>query len=211
VRIQVRDHGVGIPEGHLGKIFDPYFTTKALGSGLGLATVYSIVANHGGEVSVESRPAHGTTMTVVLPAVPDVTRPGRADDHAGLVRGKGRVLVMDDEEAVRDVARAMLSRLGFRVEVAADGKAAIATYAQALESGDRYDAVVMDLTVPGGMGGKEAIKALRNMDANVRAIVSSGYADDPVMSQFEEYGFSGVVPKPFTIADLGRQIQRVMH
>ncbi len=211
VRIQVRDHGVGIPEAHLSKIFDPYFTTKSLGSGLGLATVYSIVANHGGDISVESRPGHGTTMTVLLPAVPDVTRPGRADDHAGLIRGKGRVLVMDDEEAVRDVARAMLSRLGFRVEVAADGKAAVTTYALALETGDRYDAVIMDLTVPGGMGGKEAIKALRNIDANVRAIVSSGYADDPVMSRFEEYGFSGVVPKPFTIADLGRQIQRVMH
>jgi PAS domain S-box-containing protein len=211
VRIQVRDHGVGIPEALLGKIFDPYFTTKALGSGLGLATVYSIVANHGGEITVESRQGHGTTMTILLPAVPDVTRPGRADDHTGLVRGKGRVLVMDDEEAVRDVARAMLSRLGFRVEVVADGKAAIATYVQALDAGDRFDAVVMDLTVPGGMGGREAIKALRSVDANVRAIVSSGYADDPVMSEYELYGFSGVVPKPFTIADLGRQMQRAMQ
>jgi CheY-like chemotaxis protein len=118
---------------------------------------------------------------------------------------------MDDEEPIRDVARAMLSRLGYRVEVAADGEAAVERYRDALLAGDRFDAVLMDLTIPGGMGGKAAIKELLALDPGATAIVSSGYADAPVMAEFEQYGFKGVVPKPFTIAELSRLLQQVMQ
>jgi len=211
VTISVRDHGTGIPEEHLPKIFDPYFTTKKAGSGLGLATCYSIIHNHDGHISVRSTPGQGTTMSVMLPAA--AGRPaapdGRPDGAPG--RGKGRVLVMDDEEAIRDVARAMLARLGYRAEVAPDGRAAIAIYQMAQEAGDPFDTVIMDLTVPGGMGGKEAVKALLALDPHVTAIVSSGYADDPVMSEYQRFGFKGVVPKPFTVKDLGRVLQPLVH
>ena len=210
IRIAIEDHGVGIPESDLGRIFDPYFTTKALGSGLGLATSYSIVANHGGEIAVSSVVGRGTTMTITLPAVGEISRPSALEASAMLTRGKGRVLVMDDEEPIRDVARAMLGRLGYRSEVAPDGKAAIDQYAKALAAGDPFDAVIMDLTVPCGMGGKEAIRGLLAVDPSVRAIVSSGYADAPVMAEYERFGFKGVVPKPFTIAELSRLLQQVM-
>ncbi len=210
VRIVVRDRGVGIPQDHLGKIFDPYFTTKSLGSGLGLATSYSIVTAHGGEIGVQSVVDQGTTMTVCLPAVGYACRPVPADTRPTLAQGRGRILIMDDEAPVRDVARAMLSRLGYRTEVAADGRAAIEAYTHARASGDPFHAVIMDLTIPGGMGGKDAVKALLEIDPGVTAIVSSGYADAPVMAEYERYGFKGVVPKPFTIADLSRLLQQVL-
>lgn len=210
VRIAIHDHGVGIPEAHLGKIFDPYFTTKSLGSGLGLATAHAIIMSHGGHMAVDSTVGLGTTMTLLLPAIGNMGRPSIGHTHASLPRGKGRVLIMDDEKAVSDVTRAMLGRQGYRVEVAADGRAAIELYAQAFNHGDGFDAVIMDLTVPGGMGGKDAVKELLALDPDVVAVVSSGYADDPVMSEYEKYGFKGVVPKPFTIAELTRVLQQVM-
>lgn len=211
IRVEVEDHGVGIPETHLPKIFDPYFTTKASGRGLGLATSYSIVSSHGGEIGVRSVVGRGTTMSVVLPAVVSASlRPGGGDGTAAVHHGRGHVLVMDDESAIRDVARAMLTRLGYRVDVAADGQEAIDRFLEAREAGDAFDTVIMDLTIPGGMGGKDAIKHLLALDPHVTAIVSSGYADDPVMAQYEEYGFKGVVPKPFTIAELSRLLQRLM-
>ena len=211
VRIAIRDHGMGIPEEHLPRIFDPYFTTKKAGSGLGLATCYSIVSNHGGHFAVSSAVGQGTTMTFSLPAVVGEGQDTAVRTEAAPPRGKGRILVMDDEDAIRTVARAMLSRLGYRVEVAPDGQAAIELYQQARNAGDAFDMVIMDLTVPGGMGGKDAIKLLRSLDPNVTAIVSSGYADDPVMSEYQAYGFRGVVPKPFTVRELGRVLQQLVH
>ena len=211
VSIVVEDRGTGIPEEHLPRIFDPYFTTKQAGSGLGLATCYSIVHNHDGQIAVHSTPGRGTTMIVTLPAAAGrAVGPAERPDGPP-ARGKGRVLVMDDEEPIRDVVRAMLVRLGYRVEVAADGRAALAAYQAAHFAGDAFDTVIMDLTVPGGMGGKEAVKALLAFDPHVTAIVSSGYADDPVMADYQRYGFKGVVPKPFTVKDLSRVLQQLVH
>ncbi|MEK6631601.1 MAG: ATP-binding protein, partial [Acidobacteriota bacterium] len=211
VRIAIQDQGMGIPEEHLSKIFDPYFTTKQSGSGLGLATCYSIARNHGGHIDVSSVVGQGTTMFISLPAVVDTGRPVAEEAHAAIERGKGRVLVMDDEDAIRDLAREMLGRLGYRVDVAADGREAIELYTEARKAGDGFDTVIIDLTVPGGMGGKDAIKALLALDPDATAIVSSGYADDPVMSEYQQYGFKGVMPKPFGVADLSRLLQRLVH
>jgi PAS domain S-box-containing protein len=209
VRISVEDRGVGIPEEHLNRIFDPYFTTKRQGSGLGLATSYSIVRNHGGSIDVRSIVNQGTVITITLPAHPERV-PVRREARSVAKPGKGRVLVMDDEEALRNLARAMLGKLGYEVAVAADGREAIEMYRSAKEANRTFDVVVMDLTVPGGIGGKDAIQDLLRIDPDVRAIVSSGYADDPVMAEYEAYGFKGVVPKPFGSGELSTALQQVL-
>jgi PAS domain S-box-containing protein len=210
VRISVEDRGVGIPEANLRKIFDPYFTTKQTGSGLGLATTYSIVKNHGGRIDVQSTVDQGTTVTVLLPARPGLPPARRASVTAPRT-GKGRILVMDDEESLRKLVCAMLQRLGYEVEVAADGRQAIEMYRRAMEQNRDFDAVVMDLTVPGGIGGKDAIRDLLRIDPGVRAIVSSGYADDPVLADYERHGFKAIVPKPFGSAELGAALDQVLH
>jgi PAS domain S-box-containing protein len=209
VRIEVEDRGVGIPQQNLARIFDPYFTTKHQGSGLGLATCYSIVRNHGGHIEVKSAVGRGTTFSVTLPAHPGGL-PAATEKQPGAKIGRGRVLVMDDEEPVRNLVRMMLGRLGYDAEVAADGRQAIEMYKRAMDERRVFDVVVMDLTVPGGLGGKEAIGELRRLDPSVKAIVSSGYAEDPVMAQFERFGFSGVVPKPFGSAELSHALQLVL-
>lgn len=208
-RVSVRDRGIGIQKEHLQKIFDPYFTTKQKGSGLGLATAYSIVKNHDGFIMVESQPAEGTIFHVYLPASqkePSAEQQEVTRSYAG----KGRVLVMDDEELLRAVATEMLRHLGYTVEVAIDGHEAIRKYEAARESRDPFDVVILDLTVPGGMGGKETIQRLREIDPHVKAIVSSGYSQDPVLSDFEKHGFDGVVPKPYKIAGLSEAVHTVM-
>ena len=210
VRIAISDQGIGIPDEVRAKIFDPYFTTKKTGSGLGLATCYSIVKNHGGHIDVHSVMGRGTTMTISLLAEPVTAKKAVKEAAPAPQRGKGRVLIMDDEEAIRKLATAMLSRLGYRVDVAADGHEAIEKYVQARTDRDPFDTVIMDLTVPGGMGGKDAIKGLMSIDPGVAAIVSSGYADDPVMAEFRDYGFKGVVPKPFSLGELSKVLQQVI-
>lgn len=201
VRIQVRDTGIGITEQHLSKIFDPYFTTKQKGSGLGLASSYSIVKNHGGTIEVSSEPGRGSIFSIYLPSceigkkeAPEVIEPagGRS----------GRILLMDDEEIVRDVAKEMIEELGHTVESAADGKEALEKFRKAKEAGRPFDIVIFDLTVKGGMGGEEAIRILRKTDAEVKAIVSSGYADNPVVSDFRAYGFSAFLTKPHSLEAL---------
>ncbi len=209
VRIVVRDEGVGIPREHLAKVFDPYFSTKQTGSGLGLSTVYSIVKKHEGEVFVHSTPGEGTTFTIYLPA----------SDHRSLdeaaaallpVRGEGRILIMDDDAQVRDVGVAILSRLGYTVDAAEEGNRAVEMYRVALESGDPYAAVILDLTVPGGMGGEKTVSKLAKMDPEVKAIVSSGYSDNPIMAGYRKWGFSGVVLKPYTVTDLSSALSAVL-
>ncbi len=209
VRICVADRGVGIPGENLSKIFDPYFTTKRKGNGLGLATAYAIVRKHDGHISVESRVGAGATFHLYLPAAAGtVPEPAREPERPPA--GKGKVLVMDDEEMVRGVAADMLAALGYEAAVAEDGAAAVALYREARESGASFDAVIMDLTVPGGMGGKEAIRILREIDPDVRAVVSSGYSNDPVMSEYERYGFLSIVIKPYTAAQLGEALRKVI-
>ncbi len=209
VKIVIKDRGTGILEKDLGKIFDPYFSTKKAGRGLGLASVYSILKNHGGHITVESKVAAGTTFTIYLPSsgAPFATC---RQKESGVISGTGRILVMDDEEVVRKVATAILKHIGYEVESAEDGAEAVEMYKQALESRRPFDAVIMDLTIPGGMGGKEAIKELIKIDPKVRAIVSSGYSNDPIMSNFKEYGFAGTIMKPYQIAELSEHISNVI-
>ena len=206
VRITVHDTGCGIPRENLQRMFDPYFTTKPGGTGLGLAVTYSIVKQHGGHISVDSEWGRGTTFVLYLPAS---TQALPAPEYSVLEpqHGKGRILVMDDERIVREIAAAMLTELGYEAVSAVDGTAAIGLYKQARAQGRPFDAVIMDLTVPGGMGGKEAVRKLHSLDPGARVLVSSGYSNDPVMANYSEYGFCGVISKPYRLADLATALR----
>ena len=208
VKISVQDRGIGIDRESLSKIFDPYYTTKKEGSGLGLASAYSIIAKHFGQITVESEKGKGSIFSFYLPAS---KKKAKATEwqKKNLNIGFGRVLVVDDEEIVKDVTGMMLVSLGYRVDFADDGEEAIAMYMQKMDEGNRYDLVIMDLTIPGGMGGKEAIQILKREDPEILAIVSSGYANDPVMANFQKYGFSAVISKPFSIDELSKTLSEL--
>jgi|GEM_PF-1447384 len=210
VRISIRDQGAGIAEEHLRNIFDPYFTTKKNGQGLGLTSSYSIVKKHGGIITVDSREGEGSVFTVYLPASESADAPPQIKSGDSFTGG-GRVLVMDDDENVISVLAKILSHAGFQAEFAADGSEAIAAYTAAKSEGRAFDAVLMDLTVRGGMGGMEAMARLREIDPAVRAIVASGYSNDPVMSDYKKHGFSGVVAKPFRIEELVEMLREVIR
>jgi PAS domain S-box-containing protein len=210
VAITISDTGPGISAEHLPRIFDPYFTTKAKGSGLGLASVYSIVKRHGGHVTVESRPGRGASFHLYLPAA-RAKAAATGLEAETIARGGGRVMVMDDEQIIRDIAAEMLRTLGYEVETVPNGDEAITQYRRAMEAGHPFDVVVMDLTVPGGMGGKETIRRLKEIDPLVKGIVSSGYSTDPVMAEHGAYGFSGVVTKPYSIEQLSRTLRKVLE
>ncbi len=209
VKTTVKDEGVGIPAGNLMKIFDPYFTTKERGSGLGLAVVYAIIKKHDGFITVDSEEGEGTSFIFYLPAGDHEEVLEKAEGEE-LVPGQGRILLMDDEEMVREVAGRMLSHLGYEVELAGDGVEALAKYEEALARGEPFAGVIMDLTVPGGMGGKRTIQRLLSMDPGARAIVSSGYAADPIMTNYREYGFAGCIRKPYKIGSLSRLLAEVL-
>ncbi|MFH1147603.1 MAG: response regulator [Pseudomonadota bacterium] len=210
VKISVEDHGTGISREHLSRVFDPYFTTKQEGSGLGLTVSYAIVKNHNGFIDVESDVGVGTTFHVFLPASVQEIEERIVTERGEIVRGKGKILVMEDEELVRVVIGHMLAHLGYSVEYAGDGKQAIEQYLHAKSQGNPFDAVIMDLTIPGGMGGREAIRRLRDLDSEVKAVVSSGYSNDPIMSDYENYGFKAVIAKPYRIEDLSRVLHEVV-
>jgi PAS domain S-box-containing protein len=210
IKITVADQGIGIPKEHLDKIFDPYFSTKAAGRGLGLATSYSIIRNHKGMITVASELGAGTTFTIYLPSSGQKPVEKKGEKN-GQVCVKGRILVMDDEAVIRDVASRMLKHLGCEeIITAIDGAEAVVIYREAFDSGNRFDAVIMDLTIPGGMGGKEAIEKLLEIDPAVNAIVSSGYANDPIMAEYKKYGFSAVVTKPYNLGDLSNALGEVL-
>jgi PAS domain S-box-containing protein len=209
VCIEIKDEGSGIPQEHLDKIFDPFFTTKATGTGLGLSTVRSIVRNHGGTVTVESMLGVGTKFTVVLPATEDNAEQS-SQMHKVETAGHGRILVMDDEESILDVLQMMLENFGYKVEGVRTGEEAIKTYQERFSSGRPFNAVIMDLTIRGGMGGKEAIQGIRSIDPYAKVIVSSGYSNDPIMAHPQEYGFADVLQKPFTMQDLSAKIEAVL-
>ena len=210
VRVRVKDEGHGIAAEHVARIFDPYFSTKASGTGLGLATVYSIVRRHGGHVSFESAPGRGATFDVYLPATQTPASAEGTPPSPASLRRAARVLVMDDEPALRDVVAIILRQGGLEVDLVADGAAAVARYREALAEDRRYAAVLLDLTVPGGMGGLEAIGQLRAIDPGVRAIVASGYASDPVLSDARAHGFMRSVVKPFTAEELRGGVSQVL-
>ncbi len=201
VKISIKDNGVGIPQQYLAKIFDPYFTTKEKGSGLGLATSYSIVKNHSGLIEVQSLPGKGSTFVIYIPAAATVeTKPIVAD--ATRPACKGRILVMDDDEVVRMVAGELIRALGHDVDFAEHGDAAIIKYKTAREAGVPYDIVIMDITVRGGMGGVETIQKLREIYPDVKAIVSSGYSDNFMAAEYKKIGFRSFLKKPYNIEEL---------
>lgn len=209
LEIAVRDRGVGIPRENLPKIFDPYFTTKEKGNGLGLSTTYSILKKHNGLIQVESEVGSGSTFFLYLPASPKAALPKEKKEET-ILTGEGRILLMDDDEAVREVAGEMLRQIGYQIAFAKEGREAIALYQKALREGSPFDAVVMDLTIAGGMGGRETIERLVKIDPHVKAVVSSGYSDDPIMSDFRRFGFSGVAAKPYKIEELSRILKEVI-
>jgi two-component system cell cycle sensor histidine kinase/response regulator CckA len=211
IRIAIRDEGVGIPENCLKRIFDPYFTTKPKGNGLGLATTYSIIKNHNGLICVDSQVHFGSTFTLYLPALRYQEIPVEPPRQLNqVISGTGRILIIDDEEAIRALVEFTLERLGYQVTQAESALEGVEIYRQKLEAGERFDAVILDLTLPGGMGGKEALKKLIEIDPTVNAIVSSGYAMDATMSRYQDYGFRGVIAKPYEAAELGKIVHEVI-
>lgn len=209
IQISISDYGVGIPAEILPNIFDPYFTTKSEGSGLGLATAYSIMKGHGGRLTVESEVDKGSMFHIYLPASPKKLKP-RQDSEYQALSGCGRILVMDDEQPIRDLAGELLEMLGYDVVTAADGSQAVELYRLEKDSDRPFDVIILDLTVPGGMGGREAIEQLRRLDPDIKAIVSSGYSNDPIMADYERYGFSGVIPKPYGAQQLSEVLNSVI-
>jgi two-component system cell cycle sensor histidine kinase/response regulator CckA len=212
VKITLQDEGIGVPEEYLSRIFDPYFSTKQEGSGLGLATVYSIIQRHEGYITVQSKVGDGTTFFIYLPAIEDkISDKGEKKSIRRALKGEGRILIMDDEKIVRKAVGGMLRRLGYTVEVAENGEEAISKYKEAQNSENPFVTVILDLTVPGGMGGKKTIEKLLKIDPNVKAIVSSGYSTDPVMANYEKHGFKAVVAKPFDLKELNEAIKKVLE
>lgn len=208
VSISIADQGVGIPNEHLHRIFDPYFTTKPTGSGLGLATTYSIVSAHGGYIGVESTVDVGTRFLVYLPAADAAASPAVDTPTVAEIAVGGRALIMDDEEAIREVATSMFQRLGYETVTARDGTEAVRCFSEARRDGRPFDLVVMDLTIPAGMGGREAVALLKEIDPNVRAMASSGYVDDPIVVRYEQWGFCGMIAKPYVFEDVQEALAR---
>jgi len=209
VKISIEDQGPGIPEENCGKIFDPYFSTKEMGTqkgmGLGLAVSDSVVKQHDGLITVKSELGTGTTFSIYLPAsekeMVEVAPVKKPLPEQPVSQGE-KILVMDDEEMVRDVSNALLIYLGYEAEVAVDGVEAIEMYKKAMESGKPYDLVILDLTNNFGMGGVETIKRLLEIDPDVKAIIATGYSNDPIIHNFREHGFCGYLSKPFSMDNL---------
>jgi len=212
VEITIIDEGPGMSQEVVDRIFDPYFTTKDKGSGLGLSICHSIIRQHNGTIQVTSTPGSGTIFTIILPAlckqkVHDQVRVSRKFPYR-----KGlRILVMDDEKMVRKILREMLSHLGFEPTMVSDGQQAVEQYSRSMQQGSKFDLAIMDLTIPGGMGGKEAAQEILKLDPEAHVIVSSGYSNDPIMSSFEKYGFCAGVIKPFQLQELSDAIEKALH
>lgn len=210
VRVDVQDEGTGIPRNNLDRVFDPFFTTKQKGSGLGLATVFSIVNKHGGHTAVESQAGNGSTFTFYLPAAEKTVETGKPVKEASSAGSGLRVLIMDDQEVVRRALSEMLEKKGYIVAQAEHGEKAVEMFALAVRSGEPYHVVILDLTVPGGMGGVTAVKHIKDIDPDIPAIAASGYSNDPVMSDYADYGFDASLAKPFGMAELTSILDRLI-
>jgi len=202
VAIAISDNGIGIPEQFLSRIFDPYFTTKEKGSGLGLATSYSIVKNHEGIIDVSSQAGTGTLFTIYLPALPGSAAEADIGPAAAPPARRGRILVMDDEEIVRMVSGELIRSLGHEVDFAEHGDAAVVKFREARTAGHPFDVVILDLTIRGGMGGLETFQKLKEIDPEVKAVVSSGYSDDAIVANYRKHGFRAFLKKPYDLAEL---------
>ena len=209
VEFEIRDNGSGIAPEHLARIFDPFFTTKKHGNGLGLATVLAIVRRHGGQIGVDTQVGVGTAFTVYLPRATDPVET-TARSAPSLRFGTGRILLMDDDPKISELTAAMLGSLDYKYDLARNGEEAIALYQRYLNIGRPYDAVILDLTIIGGMGGEECFAALKRLDPEVRAIVASGYDHDDYAQRFLALGFCGYLTKPYRIIDLGKMLKTVL-
>ena len=211
IKITIADHGSGIPEKYFDKIFDPYFSTKQKGRGLGLAVTHSIIHKHDGHISVQSKSGEGTTFTIYLPAAAEQkSTDSGAEAQQPEKTSRGTILVMDDEKMIRDLAKKMLSHFGHEVLQAKDGGEAIAIFKERYHSDNPVDVIIMDLTIPGGMGGKDAIQEILKIDPDAKAIVSSGYSNDPIMANYRQHGFKASIGKPFRTAQLEEIINSVL-
>jgi signal transduction histidine kinase/ActR/RegA family two-component response regulator len=209
IEFEIRDNGSGIKPEHLEKIWDPFFTTKKHGTGLGLATVLSIVRRHGGEIGIDTAVGVGTAFTIFLPRAQKPVEV-QARRSATLRFGTGRILFMDDDEKICALSASMLQSLDYKYDIARNGEEAIALYKRYLNIGRPYDAVLMDLTVVGGMGGEETFRALKELDPDLRAIISSGYDNDDMAKRYLDMGFCGYLTKPYRVADLGKVLKTVL-
>lgn len=210
IEIVIEDQGSGISRKILSKIFDPFFTTKQQGSGLGLATSYSIISKHGGHIIVDSKKGAGTCFTIFLPATDKEEIKSSNESVEVTVQASGRILLMDDEDSVREMASDLLETMGYDVAHAKNGEEALYLYNKSLKTDRTFDLVILDLTVKGGMGGDKAIEKLLEMDPDVKAVVSSGYAANEAMAKPEDYGFIGVIPKPYKIEELSMMLEKIL-
>ncbi|MGA1867526.1 MAG: PAS domain S-box protein [bacterium] len=211
IKISITDEGSGIKEEHLSKIFDPYFTTKPKGTGLGLAITYSIIKNHEGHIIAESEMGVGTTFHIYLPALEKRIFKEPKPKREIVRHSKGNILLMDDYQNLREMIGEMLGYLGYNVKHAKNGYEAIALFKDAKDSPQAFDAVILDLTVPGGVSGEEVMREILQIDPTAKGIVSSGYSNNPVMSKFKQYGFCGVVVKPYGITELSETLDKVIN
>ncbi|MBD3181956.1 PAS domain S-box protein, partial [Candidatus Poribacteria bacterium] len=210
IKINIQDEGIGIPKEHLQKIFDPFFSTKQTGSGLGLATAFSIIKKHDGNIQVESKLGEGTMFHIYLPASPEKTTVEKNKENTEVTSGSGKILIMDDEEIIGEMVSEMLSALGYEGTITTNGKDTIELYKKSIEEGETYDLVILDLTIPGGMGGVEVISKLKEINPDIKAIVSSGYSDSAAMSNFQSYGFIGVIAKPYTMQKMSKLLNETL-
>ncbi|MBN1694337.1 PAS domain S-box protein [candidate division WOR-3 bacterium] len=210
VKITVNDTGTGIPDNNIPYIFDPFFTTKQRGSGLGLATVFSIIKKHNGFINVESEVGKGTSFYIYLPASLEVKKEKKQEEEK-ILKCSGKVLIMDDKSFIRKSAERALNLYGFDVSGAEDGEEALNLYKEAMDEGRPYDVVILDLTIPGAMGGLRALNELRKINPKVKAIVSSGYSDDPVMSDHEKFGFNAIIKKPYEYHELSETVKKLLE
>ncbi|MCK4838688.1 MAG: PAS domain S-box protein [Desulfobulbaceae bacterium] len=211
VKVSFVDQGVGIPADKIDKIFDPFFTTKKTGSGLGLAISHSIIKNHDGHIEVESKLGVGSTFTFYLPASGEVHQSSAKQELVpNNVEGEGRIMIMDDDDMIRELVGNMLESIGFGAVLARDGEEAIKLYLESKEKDEPIVAIIMDLTIPGGMGGKEAVQEILKIDPEVKVIVASGYSNDPILADYRDYGFSAAMIKPFKLQEMREVVSLVL-
>jgi CheY-like chemotaxis protein/anti-sigma regulatory factor (Ser/Thr protein kinase) len=209
VKVVIQDTGTGIPDTIVDKIFDPYFSTKQLGNGLGLAICHSIISKHDGQITVQSTEGKGTIFTLYLPASDGTVGTAIVKKTSTQSSKPANVMVMDDDAMLREIAGSQLKHLGHKVVVVPDGDKAVEQYKELLNTEEQIDIIIMDLTIPGGMGGKEAVQQILNINPDAKVIVASGYSNDPVMANCKDYGFSASVSKPFDLKELEKAIASV--